>query len=226
LYPQFVTELPSHLGGAAMGEETISREVLAEHQRERVIAKATPVFARRGYQGTTVDHLLASGKVGVGNFYSLFEGKEECFLATYDSILARASARIEAATGSAKDWAERAVLGLHQGLALVLEDPLSARIVLTEAQAAGDKATVRYEALLDGVTTWLEEGRHGYPESESLPSRFEQTAVAGLAFYMQQYLLEGGSRDLDELFREVSTLILAPILGAAELRRLSSTAFA
>jgi AcrR family transcriptional regulator len=226
LYARHVTELPAHFRGEPMGEATISRAELAGHQRERVIAKATPVFARRGYQGTTVDHLLASGKIGVGNFYSLFEGKEDCFLATYDSILDRARTRIAGATAAADGWAQAAVLGLHEALALILADPLAARIVLTEAQAAGEKGTLRYEALLDSLTAWMREGRRGRPEAASLPPSFEQAAVAGLAFYLQQFLLEGASPELEDLFDEASALMLAPILGAEELHRLSAAVLA
>jgi AcrR family transcriptional regulator len=203
-----------------MGETRVSRAELAEHQRERVILKAIPVFAKRGYQGTTVDDLLASGKVGVGNFYSLFKGKEDCFLATYDWVLADARVQIAAATDPAESWGETAVLGLNAALSLILADQHSARIVLTEAQPAGGKAALRYEALLDDVKAWLQEGRRGRPEAASMPPRFEQTAVAGLAFYLQQCLLDGGVRNLEELFAEISTLILEPFLGAAELRRL------
>ncbi len=67
-----------------MAAEQVSREVLAEHQRARVLKLVTPIFAKRGYQGTSVDDLLAAGKVGVSNFYSLFEGKEDCFLETFE----------------------------------------------------------------------------------------------------------------------------------------------
>ena len=81
-------ELPTHLRSPRTGEGRISRDVLADHQRERVLAEATAVFAKRGYQGTSVDALLAAGKVGVTNFYSLFEGKEDCFLAALGRIVA------------------------------------------------------------------------------------------------------------------------------------------
>jgi AcrR family transcriptional regulator len=224
LYARWVTELPTHLRGAPMGEARVSRAELAEHQRVRVISSAIPVFAKRGYQGTTVDDLLASGKVGVGNFYSLFEGKEDCFLATYDWVLADARARIAAAAGPAEGWGESAVLGLHEAITLIMAEQQSAHILLTEAQPAGGKAALRYESLLETLTTWMGEGRAVRPEAASLPPRFEQTAVAGLAFYLQQCLLGGGSRDVEELFDEVSTLLLEPLLGATELRRLCATA--
>ena len=211
--------LPDHLKSPPLGREWVSREVLAEHQRDRVLEAATGVFARRGYQATTVDDLLAAGKIGVGNFYSLFAGKEDCFLATFDAITARARGRIAAAAAPAETWSERAVRGLHELVSLLVADQSAARIVLIEAQAAGPQGTQRYEALLDAATEWLHAGRAALSK-EALPPTFERSAIAGLAYYLQQCLFGAGALDADELFSEVSLVILEPVVGADELRRL------
>ena len=213
-------ELPEHLRGTPAGGGRVSRQVLESHQRERVIALVTPVFARRGYQATTVDDLLAAGKVGVGNFYSLFKGKEDCFLAAFDQIVARARERIRAARSPAESWAEEAFFGLRELLSLVVADQLVARVVLIEAQAASPEARRRYEALLDTATGWLEAGRVGMADPQALPPTFERSAIAGLAYYLQQCLFGGAVPDLEELLDEVSSLLLAPLIGTAELRRL------
>jgi AcrR family transcriptional regulator len=220
MYARPMVRLPAHLQGSSAGEERISREVLAQHQRARVLASVVPIFARRGYQATTVDDLLAAGKVGVGNFYSLFEGKEDCFLAAFDWALSGARERVDAAYRDAKSWPEGAVLGLRELLICVCEQPLAARIVLVEAQAAGPAATARYEALLDEVTARLRSGRRRGEAGADLPERFEETSVAGLAYYLQQCLLGSELPGPDTLLAEVAPLILEPLIGAAELRRL------
>lgn len=216
-----MSELPTHLRGALMGEERISRAVLAEHQRERVIAKATPVFAKRGYQATTVDDLLASGKVGVGNFYSLFEGKEDCFLACFDRAVGDARATIAAAAEATADWDERAYRGLAAMLDFLCGEPLAAKLVLVEVQGAGSAATARYDALLDQAVAWLTAGRLGHPEAADLPKSFERAAVSGLAFYLQQCLLEARRLSAAELLAETAVLLLEPIIGAGRLEQLS-----
>jgi AcrR family transcriptional regulator len=214
-------ELPEHLRGAPTGRGRVSQEILEEHQRDRVINAAIPVFAKRGYQSTTVDNLLAAGRIGVGNFYSLFEGKEACFLATFDAIVDSARDRVLAAAAEGHGWSEKAVLGLHELLAVVLDNRYAARVVLIEGQAAGPMATRRYESLLDSATDWLRKGRTGSAEGEALPATFERSAIAGLAYYLQQCLFAGSLPGADELFAEVSSVLLAPVMGAAELRRLS-----
>ena len=220
MYARPVPRLPAHLGGSSTGQERVSREVLAQHQRERVLANVIPVFAKRGYQETTVDDLLAAGKVGVGNFYSLFEGKEDCYLAAFDWVFSGARTRVEAAYRDAKSWPEGAVLGLRELIVALCEEPVAARIVLVEAQAAGPEATARYEGLLDEVTALLRSGRRRGVSQAGLPERFEETSVAGLAYYLQQCLLGSTPPEPQPLFAEVAPLIMEPIVGADELRRL------
>jgi AcrR family transcriptional regulator len=218
-----VPKLPDHMQAAApVGQEQISREVLSEHQRERILVLVTEVFAKRGYQGTTVDDMLAAGKVGVGNFYSLFEGKEDCFLAAYDRIVTNARAEIAAATSSADDWAGQGYLGLRALLEALLARPLEARLALVEAQGAGPAAIARYNGEMDAAIEWLRRGRDHYPQAKKLPAGFEQAAVSGLAFYLQQCLLDSKKHSLEELLAETSASLLEPVVGAkrlADLRR-------
>ena len=215
-----MVDLPEHLRSAPASVARVSREVLESHQRERVIALVTPVFAKRGYQDTTVDDLLAAGKVGVGNFYDLFEGKEDCFLAAYDSIRAAARERIDAAASAQKDWAARTYLGLRALIAFGLERPLEARLALIEAQSAGEAALGRYNSLLDESVAWLRRGREAHREARQLPPGFERASISGLAFYLQQCLLDPRAHQIEELTGEVVGLILEPILGARGLLRL------
>ncbi|HEX4307015.1 MAG TPA: TetR/AcrR family transcriptional regulator [Solirubrobacterales bacterium] len=215
-----MAELPTHLRGAPMGEEKVSRAVLAAHQRERVIAKATPVFAKRGYRPTTVDDLLASAKVGVGNFYSLFDGKEDCFLTCLDTVVEQVLERVETAVVGRTDWETRAYLGLGAMLGFFCAEPLASRLVLVEAQTAGAEPTHRYDALLDRSVAWLAEGRNTHSVAATLPPSFERASVAGLAFYLQQCLLEARRPSPDELLAETAGLLLEPVIGAARLDRL------
>jgi AcrR family transcriptional regulator len=215
-----MVELPTHLRGAPMGAETISRAELAEHQRDRVLSNAIPFFARRGYQSSSVDDLLAAAKVGVGNFYSLFTGKEECFLACFDRVLGEVRRRIVAATQGEPDWDRRGYLRIGAVVDYLCEEPLDARIILVEAQCAGAEATLRYDALVDDAVAWLAEGRRVHPAAKELPPSFEQAAVSGLAFYLQRCLLEIERPAAAELTAETAGLLLEPIIGSESLARL------
>lgn len=218
-----MAQLPEYLTDAPLGTEPVAREVMEAHQRERVIALVTPVFAKRGYQGTTVDDLLAAGKVGVTNFYGLFEGKEECFLACLEQVLASVRSEIAAVTAPASGWAESTYWGLHRLIESILSRPLEARLVLIEAQSAGPEALLRYNALLDEAVAWLRRGRKASAVAPSLPPGFEQAAASGLAFYLQQCLLDSRRHQVADLFDEAAGLVLEPIVGAEALRGLRTS---
>jgi AcrR family transcriptional regulator len=217
-----MVELPTHLRGVSTGAERVSRAELAAHQRERVISGAIPVFAKRGFQATTVDDLLAAAKMGFGNFYTLFEGKEECFLACFEEVVSAARARISAASRTGADWEERTYLGLRELLAALVEDPLAARLVLLEAQSAGAPALARYSALIDEAIAWLSHGRRG--SAASLPESFEQTTIFGLAFYLQQLTLDTRSLESEALLEETAGLLLEPLIGRERLAAIARSA--
>lgn len=219
-----MADLPDHLRSTHAGTAKVSRRVLEEHQRERVVRLVTPVFAKRGYQGTTVDDLLAAGKVGVGNFYELFEGKEDCFGAVYERALAEARREAELVVSGRGDWEGRTYLGLQGLIAFGLAHPLDARLVVIEAQSAGGAALARYDGLLEEAIAWLRRGRDVHREARDLPRGFERAAISGLAFYLQHCLLDPRAHATEELLGEVAGLILEPIIGARALARLRASA--
>lgn len=214
-------QLPQHLAKVPVGREQISRETLAEFQRDRIIGAATGVFAKRGYPATTVDNIVAAAKASVGNFYQHFDGKEDCFLGVFDRVVAESKERITEAIAGREAWSERAYAGLGELLALYISNPLAARIVLIEAQTAGERATERYNGLIDAATAWLREGRAAYPDAAALPETFEQAAVSGTAYFLHQRLLSAEKQSLRGLLAETAPLILEPIIGAGELRGLA-----
>jgi AcrR family transcriptional regulator len=215
-----VAQLPEHLSKVPVGRERLSREALSQHQRERILGPATGVFAKRGYQETTIDNIVAASKASVGSFYQLFDGKEDCFLAVYDRIVADARERIAAALSGADGWGEETFLGLRELLEMFVAEPLEARIALIEVQTAGPAATARYNAVMDTVIEWLRGGREHYPRSAALPESFEQAAVAGFAFFLQQRLLASEPQSAEALLDDAAQMILEPITGAEDLARL------
>lgn len=214
--------LPQHLSRAPVGKEQLPREALAGFQRDRILRAATGVFAKRGYQQTTVDNIVAAAKTSVGAFYQQFEGKEDCFLAVFERIIAGEGERIEAALGSEASWPDRAYSALRELLEAFVDDPLAARIVLIEAQTAGGAATARYNELIDAAVAWLRRGRRLHPAAAQLPESFEQAAVSGTAYFLQQRLLASSRSSVETLLAETSPLVLEPIVGAGEIRRLQA----
>lgn len=208
----------------SVGREPLSREVMEAHQRDRVLDAVIGVFAKRGYQSTTVDHIVAAAKIGFGSFYELFEGKEDCFLQLYDRILADARERIAAEISPEAPWPELVCAALRALLELIAAEPLRARVVLAEAQTAGDRSFARHEALLDEVALLLRPGRALSPRPEELPPTLEEAIVGGVAWLLHQRLVMGELEGIEELFPELALIALEPYVGEVEASALIATA--
>ncbi|HTR74161.1 MAG TPA: TetR/AcrR family transcriptional regulator [Solirubrobacterales bacterium] len=205
-----------------MGREQLSREALVSYQRERILGAAIDVFARRGYQQTTVENIVAAWDGSVGTFYGHFEGKEDCFLGAFDRVIATERGRLLAAGAAEESWARQTYAGLGALLEVIVARPAEARIVLIEAQTAGPAASGRYQAVLAEIAAWLRQGRRHHAEAAALPESFEQAAVSGTAYFLRQRLLAPEPDSATKLLAETSQIVLEPMVGAAELRRLGS----
>lgn len=200
---------------SAIGQEPFPREVVVEHQRERVIKAAIDVFARRGYRGATVGNLVSAAKIGVNSFYSLFDGKEDCFLAVYDQVAIDSLEQAAAAVPAGSEWPEQTVAALRALLALIEDQPLAARVAFVEVHTAGPAARARHERDLDRMALLLRAGRAHSATPDELPETLEYAIAAGLAWLLQQRIAIGAAGSISELLPEVLEIAVEPYLGEA-----------
>ena len=156
----------------------------------------------------------------MGGFYSMFDGKEDCFLQAYDRILAIGRERLVAASEEHASWPERACSMLQALLELVAAEPTRARIVLVEAQTAGEAALARYEKTIDEMVPLLRRGREYSPVAADLPQTLEVASIGGLLWYLQQRVVSGDLEDLGQYLPEMAEIVLEPYLGPEETERL------
>jgi len=209
-----------------VGRKRLPREVREAHQRRRVVSAAAEVFAKKGYPATTVDDLVAAGEVGVGSFYSLFGGKEDCLLATFDAIRVEMREAALAASSKGSDWPEEICLGLRALLEKIADDPLRARIALVEIQTAGATALRRYEEMMEEAARAVAQGRRLSAQSERLSPSLELTTVSGIAWLLHRRLTLGEAASVPTLFDELAELILEPYLGEKRAGALAQSAAA
>ncbi len=208
-----MVSLPEHLTKARVGRDRLPRQVLEAHQRDRVLDAAIGVFAKRGYQATTIDHIVAAAKIGVGSFYALFDGKQDCFLQAYERIVAAAWDRIGAALPADRPWPEQAAAFLRGLLEAIAADPYAARLALVEVQTAGPAALTRYEETLARIAPLLRKGRAISPVAAELPPTLEDATVAGVAWLLHQRIVTGEVEGIEALLPELLELVVKPYLG-------------
>ncbi len=189
------------------------------HQRDRILAAASEVIAKRGYNSTAVDHIVAAAGIGVGTFYALFQNKEDCFLQAYDRIVAGAAEEMIAAIPFDRPWPEQAGAGLRALLAAIAARPLDARLALVEVQTAGPVALTRHEQTLARFTPFLRAGRESSPLGDELPATLETAIVGGVLWFLQQRIVMGELGEIDSLLRELVAVVVEPYFGVAEVDR-------
>jgi len=173
-----------------------SAEDVAAHQRGRLQKAMVELVAEHGYNGVAVAALTNHARVSKRDFYKRFDGKEECFLATYDLIVSNSVRGILAAAEGEEEWCERLRLGFLALAGQVADHPEAARLALVEAFVAGAVAVERmlhtnrrFEALVAKDLALAE----GHPR---LPRLVVKGIVAGGGRVARARLLSGDPRQL------------------------------
>lgn len=211
--------LPPALTKEPVGAQRISPESHAEERRRQILALVIDVFAKRGYQGATIDHLVTGGKTSMGAFYKFFTGKEDCFVQAFDRVVEDAIERARQAGAVEQGWAAQVSAGLHALLDLIAEEPFSARLVLNEAQSGGPEAVRRYNEVLGQAAAVLRTGRSASTAARRLPESFEDATVSGVAWLLQARLARGERIDVAELHPQLAKMFLAPYIGPTAYQR-------
>jgi AcrR family transcriptional regulator len=127
------------------GPSGMEHDEVARNQRTRLYGGMIESVSQRGYQATTVAHVIALAGVSRRAFYELFENKEACFLSTYDIVVARARKRMLDAWADERGWANR----LHAGCKALLDDvaerPKGPRLVVVDSLGIGPAARERMQ---------------------------------------------------------------------------------
>lgn len=174
----------------------LSAEDVAAHQRGRLQKAMVELVAEHGYDGFAVATLTNQASVSKRDFYKHFASREECLLATYDSIVSRSMRGILAATEDEEDWRERLRLGFLAFADQVAASPDAARLALVEVFAAGPIAvepTLRTSRLFEALVAKNFTFADGSPR---LPRLVVKSIVAGAGRVARARLLSGRVREL------------------------------
>jgi AcrR family transcriptional regulator len=102
--------------------------------RAQLIAVATDLFATRGYEGTSIEAVLAGSGASRGSLYHHFKSKEALFLAVMEDVGARAIGPAAEAMGAAPDSVTALRIGCLAWIRLAA-DPVVRQITLIDAPA-------------------------------------------------------------------------------------------
>jgi AcrR family transcriptional regulator len=196
------------------GGHRLRPEVIAHHQRQRILAAAATVFATRGYRQVAVSDIVKEARVARGRFYDHFASKEACFFALYDEVTATTLETVAAACReTAESFPERVTAGIAALLAAIDADRDLARACVVEGPAVGPAINARFEKLVADFAALLRSGRTGEAQPE-LPETVEETVVGGLYWLLYYALLEERPKRMSRMRPQLVEFSLIPFIGA------------
>jgi AcrR family transcriptional regulator len=154
------------------------------------------LVAEHGYNAFSVEKLTSHARVSKRDFYKLFGGKEECFLATYDLIIGHSVRGIIAAAEGEEDWRERLRLGFLTFADQVTGSPEAARLALVEAFTAGAVAVERMQCTNRLFEALVAKNLALAEDAPGLPRLVVRGIVAGASRLARARLLSGHPREL------------------------------
>ncbi len=212
------------LGPLPAGRHGYSREQVAHHQRERLIAGLAEAVAEKGYAAVTLTDIVKGAKVSRRVFYANFESKEQCFLAAFEVVLAHLHELVAEAVGGVSDWPGQAIAATRAVLAFLASEPDLARLCLVESRGGGPGVMARFNEAVGEMAPLLRKGRAERPEGGRLPDSTEDSTIGSLVSLVFRKVAGGEAKQLEDLLSDCVELVLLPYLGPAEAARLARPA--
>ena len=205
------------------GRHGLSRDFVAQNQRERILAAVADVTAAASYAEMTVEDIIVTAGLSRRTFYEHFKNKDDAFLAAYDEASAELVEAIVTAVNAAEDFADSCRSGLGTFLDFLAIRPALSRMCIVEVLAAGPEAIARRNAAMRGFAALIEENARKFLD-ETAPTLTAETIVGGIYEVVYTRVLRGEIRQLPELLPDLVYSALLPYLGpetaVAERRRL------
>jgi AcrR family transcriptional regulator len=216
-------EYPPELSRLPPGRHGLPRDFVVHNQRERLIAGLAEAVAEKGYGGTTIADITRHAAVSRRTFYEHFEGKDECFVAAFDTVTEQLRERVEEAFKTEDEWADGIRAAIGAMLTFLASEPNLARLAMVEALVAGPVVVERYDAAVQTFLPYLNAGRDGRPKKilDRLSESTEEALVGGMVSLIARRIVAGHTEELESLLPDLVEFTLAPYVGNDKAARIA-----
>jgi AcrR family transcriptional regulator len=206
------------------GRHTFPPELVARHQRDRIVAAVAAVVAEHGYAGLNVARVIAMARVSRSTFYGHFADKREAVIGSHAQIFARLRAQILKACEEQSEWAEKVKAAVGAVLAFAVAEPAQAQLIFAGFFAT-DRSLERHARVsLDEIAELLRAGRRLHPAAADLPALSEEATVGAIAAVLARGLADAEVGSVDGLGPQLSQFVLIPYLGRTAAAEAASPA--
>jgi TetR/AcrR family transcriptional regulator len=178
------------------GPRRMKADEVARHQKDRLERAIVEAVARHGFASTTVRELVTLAGVSKSTFYDHFESKEECFLATFDSIVGEVAEEVAQAYASEGDERERLVAALSRFMEIVVARPEDAAFTIIDSLALGSAGIAHRERAWEAFERVAREYFDNDTSSQPVSDLTVRAIIAGISGVVYQYLRNGKTKAL------------------------------
>jgi AcrR family transcriptional regulator len=151
---------------------------------------------RSRYAATTVADVIALAGVSRRAFYEHFSNKEECFLATYNIVVAKARKQLTDAWEAERGWSNRLDASSRALFAHIAASPKGPQLVLVDSLGIGPRGRDRMHASALTFELLISQIFQRAPDGVALSPLTARAIVGGVRHVLSLRMLEGRTREL------------------------------
>jgi AcrR family transcriptional regulator len=185
-------------GPSGMGKQEVQR-----NQRSRLYGAMIEAIAKTGYERTTVAHVITLAGVSRRAFYEIFTNKEDCFLGTYDIVVAQSRKRVLQAWSTEHGWENRMHASCASLLGGIARAPKGPHLVLVDSLGIGPRARERMQLAGLVFERVVSTAFQLAPEEIVFPQLTSRAVVSGVRHLIFLRMLERRHRELAGMADEV-----------------------
>jgi AcrR family transcriptional regulator len=190
-------------GALPRGPHSLTRAQVAANQRGRMLEGMIDAVGEKGYAASTVSDVIKRAGVSRKAFYEHFANKDECFLATHDSIAAIGRRGVSTAFHGAEGLSDGVQRALGDVFDLAIARPQALRVLMVEIGAARPAGSERRERLVVGYEDVLRESLGLQRGPGPIPNPVLRGVVGGILHVLYARLRQGERERLRELLPEL-----------------------
>lgn len=189
-------------------------------KRERILEGMLVAVGTRGYEGTSVQDVIAEAGLYRQAFYDFFTGKEDCYLQAVEAGCAWIELAMRDAAEGEETW-RGGLRGALSGLLGFLDgNPAVGKSLLVEVYAAGPRAVAKRTEVVERAVAMVDLARE--EGDDVAPAISAEAVVAGILAVLHSRLSASQTSGFIELLPELMYLAVLPYFGpdaaAVELR--------
>jgi AcrR family transcriptional regulator len=201
---------------------SVTRTSAHADQRRRIFRAVAELVAERGYSDVTVELIVKRAHVSFKTFYKHFSGKEDCFVALFESAVSTTERKIRQRVATEPgSWSDQVVLALRTLIEAIVDEPVIARAVIVESLIVGPPIAERYEQATKAFVPLFRAGREFNPRGSELPGTIEDTLAGAVFWTAYERLIVGEADELVACLPVLLELVLRTYLGQAEASRIA-----